>query len=85
MKKGLYVKDISKKISGKEILKNINIEIQPGKITAVFGPSGSGKTTMLRNIALLDMPDQGEIDVDKLSALPEGDSSDDADCDSCVI
>ena len=31
------------------------------------------------------MDGQGEIDVDKLSALPEGDSGDDADCDSCVI
>ena len=31
------------------------------------------------------MDGQGEIDIDKLAALPEGDSADDADCDSCVI
>jgi len=31
------------------------------------------------------MDGQGEIDIDKLAALPEGSGSDDADCDSCVI
>ena len=33
---------------GPQILKDINIEVEPGEILAVLGPNGSGKTTMLR-------------------------------------
>ncbi|MCB5187939.1 type I secretion system permease/ATPase [Methylobacillus caricis] len=34
--------------TGKALLKNINLEIQPGQILGVMGPSGSGKTTLAR-------------------------------------
>lgn len=36
-----------------QILKDINIEVEPGEILAVLGPNGSGKTTMLR--CMMDM------------------------------
>ena len=38
---------------GPQILKDINIEIEPGEILAVLGPNGAGKTTMLR--CMMDM------------------------------
>ena len=38
---------------GPQILKDINIEVEPGEILAVLGPNGSGKTTMLR--CMMDM------------------------------
>ena len=31
-------------------LKNINLEIEPNKITAFIGPSGCGKSTLLKSI-----------------------------------
>jgi len=48
----------------KSIFSGVNLEIQPGKITAVMGPSGTGKTTLLKLIAGQLTPDQGTIHVD---------------------
>ncbi|MEM1873331.1 MAG: phosphate ABC transporter ATP-binding protein [Acidilobaceae archaeon] len=56
-------------IHGKEILKNINIKVPKGRITAIMGPSGSGKSTLLRAVnRLLDLVDgavvKGEVYVE---------------------
>jgi sulfate transport system ATP-binding protein len=42
-------------------LKEVNLTIPQGEITALLGPSGSGKTTLLRIIAGLENPDSGTI------------------------
>tara|TARA_B100000945_G_scaffold27753_1_gene19368 strand:- start:1774 stop:2457 length:684 start_codon:yes stop_codon:yes gene_type:complete len=43
------------------VLKNINVNLERGKLIALTGPSGSGKSTFLHLIALLDKPTKGEI------------------------
>lgn len=43
------------------ILKNINLEIPQGKITAIVGGSGSGKTTLLKILQGFYAPNKGEI------------------------
>lgn len=45
----------------KKVLKNINVEMEPGKLYAILGPSGCGKTTLLSLIGGLDSPDSGQI------------------------
>ena len=47
-------------------LKNINLNIQDGKFTAIAGPSGSGKTTLLNIIGLIDNLTQGQLIIDKI-------------------
>ncbi|HNP29524.1 MAG TPA: ABC transporter ATP-binding protein [Nitrospirales bacterium] len=40
---------------------HVSLSIQNGEFFSILGPSGSGKTTILRLIAGLDRPDQGDI------------------------
>jgi ATP-binding cassette subfamily B protein len=43
------------------VLKNINLTIPQGKITAIVGTSGSGKTTLLKLLLMFYKPQKGEI------------------------
>jgi ATP-binding cassette subfamily B protein len=47
--------------NGKELLKNICIEIQHGEKIAIVGMNGSGKTTLINLLLRLYSPDEGEI------------------------
>lgn len=60
----LIGKKITKQYHGREILKGVDIKVEPGKITSLIGPSGSGKTTLLRVLSMLDLPDTGSIFLD---------------------
>ena len=50
-------------------IKNINLGIPNGKITAILGPSGSGKTTLLKILLNLYKPTEGNIKLGELNLL----------------
>lgn len=45
-------------------LNDVSIDINPNEMVVLLGPSGCGKTTLLRSIAGLEQPQEGEIRVD---------------------
>ena len=62
--KRIQIKNLSKEIKGKYILDNINLTFEQGKIYGLYGRNGSGKTMLLRALAGLLIPTEGEIDMD---------------------
>ncbi|ELA9429275.1 TPA: spermidine/putrescine ABC transporter ATP-binding protein PotA [Vibrio parahaemolyticus] len=55
---------ISKSFDGKEIIGNLNLDVNHGEFLTILGPSGCGKTTVLRMIAGFETADNGQIVLD---------------------
>ena len=70
----MYVemKDINKTFDGFNASRDVSFGIEKGHLAALLGPSGSGKTTILRMIAGLDRPDDGDILVEgkRINEIP---------------
>lgn len=57
--------------ANKPVLKNVNLEIQPGDIFAFIGHNGAGKTTLIKCITGILNFESGEITIDKISIKKE--------------
>jgi ABC-2 type transport system ATP-binding protein len=57
----LKVSNVSKTIDGKLVLDNIDLTLSPGTIAGIVGRNGVGKSTLLRTMAGILDPDQGEV------------------------
>lgn len=55
------LKGVSKWFGSNRVLDGIDFTLYPGEATAIIGPSGTGKSTVLRIIAGLLAPDEGEV------------------------
>jgi len=53
--------DVTKSFEDRQVLKNINLTIQPGEVVVLKGENGSGKTTLLNIILGILKPDRGEV------------------------
>ncbi|AZA84270.1 ABC transporter ATP-binding protein [Chryseobacterium lactis] len=64
IERGIYLKNVSFQYEGPQspyVLKNINMFIPEGKITAIVGASGSGKTTLMKMLLKFYDPVEGDI------------------------
>ena len=57
----IIIRNLTKKYGSAIALNNVSLEIDSGEFLVLLGPSGCGKTTLLRCLAGLETPDEGEI------------------------
>lgn len=55
---------VTKAYGALQVLKGLDLTVQPGEVTCLIGPSGSGKSTFLRCINHLEQHDSGVLRVD---------------------
>jgi iron(III) transport system ATP-binding protein len=60
----LEARHISLSYGSTEVLRDVNLRVEPGEFFALLGPSGSGKSTLLRLIAGFNQHQRGELLVD---------------------
>ncbi|MCZ3003825.1 ATP-binding cassette domain-containing protein, partial [Acinetobacter baumannii] len=49
------------KVREAHLLRDIDLEVQPGETLGIVGPNGSGKSTLLKLLAGLRVPASGEL------------------------
>jgi lipoprotein-releasing system ATP-binding protein len=57
----IEAKSITKSYNGLQVLKDINLFIQPAEIVSIVGASGAGKTTLLQILGTLDTANSGSV------------------------
>ncbi len=65
----IKLQNIYKNFSGREVLREINLEVKAKEFVCIVGESGSGKTTLLKIIARLIPPSRGVVSVDGSAAM----------------
>ncbi|GAB2936638.1 amino acid ABC transporter ATP-binding protein [Nonomuraea fastidiosa] len=64
MTHAIELRDLHKHFGKNEVLKGIDMTVDPGQVVCVIGPSGSGKSTLLRCVNLLETPTRGKVFVE---------------------
>jgi polar amino acid transport system permease protein len=57
----VQIREVRKAFHGREVIKGVSLDVEPGNVVFLIGPSGSGKTTLLRTINHLETVNDGEI------------------------
>ena len=69
----IRLESVSKRFGAREALKSVSATLARGRLTGVVGPDGAGKTTLMRLMAGLLKPDQGQIRVSGLDTVQDAD------------
>jgi len=70
--KTLYATHLAKAYKGREVVKDVSLEVQQGQIVGLLGPNGAGKTTCFYMIVGIVDADKGSVRIDdsELTHLP---------------
>jgi phospholipid/cholesterol/gamma-HCH transport system ATP-binding protein len=66
----IEVRDLHKSFGAHEVLRGVDLVIEPGLITVIIGGSGQGKTVLLKHLIGLMKPDRGQIRVEGQDIVP---------------
>jgi polar amino acid transport system ATP-binding protein len=58
------LRGLTKRFGDLTVVDGVDLDVTTGGVLAIIGPSGAGKSTLLRCVNLLEMPTQGEVEVD---------------------
>jgi ABC-2 type transport system ATP-binding protein len=65
----LYVDGVRKSYGNREVLRGVDLEVQPGEVVGLLGANGAGKTTLVSIVAGIRPADAGEVYVNGVDAL----------------
>ncbi|MFJ9896782.1 sugar ABC transporter ATP-binding protein [Streptomyces sp. NPDC091280] len=57
----LNVEQVSKSFAGNQVLREVNLTVEPGEVLALVGENGAGKSTLLSLVTGLLAPDSGRV------------------------
>ena len=60
----IRIRGLDKRFGSAHVLRAIDLDINPGRVTAIVGPNGAGKTTLMKTILGLTRIDDGRVLVD---------------------
>lgn len=60
----LRAQGLGHSVPGRTLYDDLDLDLRPGRITAVVGPNGAGKSTLLRQLAGLGQPQRGRVYLD---------------------
>lgn len=69
----IRVRDLHLSFGKLDVLKGVNLDIEPGEVAVILGRSGTGKSVLLKLLLGLYRPDAGTIEIDgtEITKLPE--------------
>jgi lipopolysaccharide export system ATP-binding protein len=61
----LYARDLKKTYNGRQVVKNVSLDVQRGEVVGLLGPNGAGKTTSFYMMVGLVRADEGVINLEQ--------------------
>src|SRR5919202_2592575 len=59
----LRLNDVGLRLGGRDVLRDVSMDVQPGEFVGIIGANGAGKTSLLRVVLGLLMPACGTVRV----------------------
>jgi ABC-type Fe3+/spermidine/putrescine transport system ATPase subunit len=71
----ISISGLTKAFGERQVIKDLNLDVESGEVVGLVGPSGIGKSTTLNIVAGLMKPDSGEVKIDGRVVTRSGGSS----------
>lgn len=68
----IRIRGVTRRFGDVVALRGVSMDVDPGEKRVIVGPSGCGKSTLLRCVNLLEVPDEGSVEVDGVEVTAPG-------------